>query len=153
MSLGAWGMKAWILLEALPTSAGLDPCASIFSFPQFERFRKQVVVCFVCICCCYHFGCSFSNSINASSSNYLSKCGCPRWSSKPIWETLIYICIYIYIFLIFFLYISYILPICIYSPYIPHSYPLKGAVMYICIYMCVSQIGLLDHRGHTHLLK
>ena len=30
MSLGAWGMKAWILLEALPTSAGLDPRASIF---------------------------------------------------------------------------------------------------------------------------
>ena len=40
MSLGAWGMEAWILLEALPTSAGLDPRASIFSFPTIRTFSK-----------------------------------------------------------------------------------------------------------------
>ena len=40
MSLGAWGMEAWILLETLPTSAGLDPCASIFFSPIIRTFSK-----------------------------------------------------------------------------------------------------------------
>jgi hypothetical protein len=40
LSLGAWSMGAWMLLETVPTRAGLDPSVRIFCYLIIWMFLK-----------------------------------------------------------------------------------------------------------------